>query len=256
MSDLTTDATDLDNPDATAKPKHIQVDTAELKTLTQNGLWDNNPALVQLLGLCPLLAVTGTVTNALGLGIATMLVLIGSNVTVSLVRKWVPSEIRIPVFVMVIATFVTLVELFMNAFTYGLFMALGIFIPLIVTNCAIIGRAEAYASKNNWQLSAVDGFMMGLGFTAVLVLLGGMREIIGQGTLFDGAQLLLGEWASVLRIELFAVDYPMLLAILPPGAFIGMGFIIAAKNWVDHKRQQKQQPEQDKKVQRARVTSS
>ncbi|RUO28901.1 electron transport complex subunit RsxE [Aliidiomarina sedimenti] len=228
----------------------------EIRTLTQNGLWSNNPALVQLLGLCPLLAVSGTVTNALGLGIATMLVLIGSNVTVSLVRNFVPSEIRIPVFVMVIATFVTLIELFMNAFTYGLFMALGIFIPLIVTNCAIIGRAEAYASKNNWQLSAIDGFMMGLGFTLVLVLLGAMREIIGQGTLFDGAELLLGDWATVLRIELFAVDYPLLLAVLPPGAFIGMGFIIAGKNWIDHKREQRSQTDSVRKVERARVTSA
>lgn len=227
----------------------------EYAELTRNGLWDNNPALVQLLGLCPLLAVTGTVTNALGLGIATMLVLIGSNVTVSLVRNFVPSEIRIPVFVMVIATFVTLIELFMNAFTYGLFLALGIFIPLIVTNCAIIGRAEAYASKNPWQLSAYDGFVMGLGFTLVLVLLGGMREVIGQGTLFDGAQLLLGEWATSLRIELFAVDYPMLLAVLPPGAFIGMGFIIAAKNWIDQRREQQRKQTPAQKAERARVTS-
>lgn len=227
----------------------------ELKTLTQNGLWDNNPALVQLLGLCPLLAVTGTVTNALGLGLATMLVLIGSNVTVSLVRKWVPSEIRIPVFVMVIATFVTLIELFMNAFTYGLFMALGIFIPLIVTNCAIIGRAEAYASKNPWQLSAIDGLMMGLGFTVVLMLLGGLRELVGQGTLFDGAELLLGDWAQALRLEVFSVDYPLLLAVLPPGAFIGMGFIIAGKNWIDGYRARKRQDTPAEKVQRARVTS-
>lgn len=255
MSDATT-APDLpeSESDTLATPATSAIPAGEIQRLTQNGLWDNNPALVQLLGLCPLLAVTGTVTNALGLGIATMLVLIGSNVTVSLVRNFVPSEIRIPVFVMVIATFVTLIELFMNAFTYGLFMALGIFIPLIVTNCAIIGRAEAYASKNNWQLSAIDGFMMGLGFTLILVLLGAMREIIGQGTLFDGAQLLLGQWASSLRIELFAIDYPMLLAVLPPGAFIGMGFIIAAKNWIDTKREQKQQPE--KTVERARVTST
>ena len=230
------------------------VPRSEVTLLSKNGLWANNPALVQLLGLCPLLAVSGTVTNALGLGLATLLVLVGSNVTVSLVRNVVPAEIRIPVFVMVIATFVTLVELLMNAFTYGLFMALGIFIPLIVTNCAIIGRAEAYASKNNWQLSAIDGFMMGLGFTIILVLLGALREIIGQGTLFDGAQLLLGEWARGLRIELFAVDYPMLLAVLPPGAFIGLGFIIAAKNWIDGKREQKPAP--TKTVERVRVTST
>lgn len=253
MSDITAEQ---DVADEAIPSQSANLDYAtEFKTLTRNGLWDNNPALVQLLGLCPLLAVTGTVTNALGLGLATMLVLIGSNVTVSLVRNFVPSEIRIPVFVMVIATFVTLIELFMNAYTYGLFLALGIFIPLIVTNCAIIGRAEAYASKNPWQLSAFDGFIMGLGFTLVLVLLGAMREIIGQGTLFDGAQLLLGEWAVSLRIELFAIDYPMLLAVLPPGAFIGMGFIIAGKNWIDHNRERRRIQSPAQKAQRVRVTS-
>src|SRR5690606_30426977 len=132
------------------------------KELTWQGLWNNNPALVQLLGLCPLLAVTATVTNALGLGLATLLVLVGSNITVSLVRDFVPKEIRIPVFVMVIATFVTVIQLLMNAYVYGLYQALGIFIPLIVTNCAIIGRAEAYASKNPWHHAAFDGLMMGL----------------------------------------------------------------------------------------------
>ncbi|CUA83141.1 MULTISPECIES: electron transport complex subunit E [Pseudidiomarina] len=224
------------------------------KELTWQGLWNNNPALVQLLGLCPLLAVTATVTNALGLGLATLLVLIGSNITVSLVREFVPKEIRIPVFVMVIATFVTVIQLLMNAYVYGLYQALGIFIPLIVTNCAIIGRAEAYASKNPWHHAAFDGLMMGLGFTLVLVLLGGIREIIGNGTLFDGANLLLGEWAAGLRIELFTVDYPLLLAILPPGAFIVMGFIIAGKNWIDQYRAARaEKPE--KVVTRARVTS-
>src|SRR5690554_4616701 len=211
----------------------------EYKTLTANGLWENNPALVQLLGLCPLLAVTGTVTNGLGLGIATLLVLMGSNITVSLVRDWVPNEIRIPVFVIVIATFVTLIELLMNAFTYGLYTALGIFIPLIVTNCAIIGRAEAYASKNPWHKAGFDGFVMGLGFALVLVLLGGLREIIGQGTLFDGADLLLGPWAASLRMELIQFDYPLLVAILPPGAFIGLGLIIAVKNGIDLQRKRR-----------------
>ncbi|RUO61408.1 electron transport complex subunit E [Pseudidiomarina marina] len=224
------------------------------KELTWQGLWNNNPALVQLLGLCPLLAVTATVTNALGLGLATLLVLVGSNITVSLVREFVPKEIRIPVFVMVIATFVTVIQLLMNAYVYGLYQALGIFIPLIVTNCAIIGRAEAYASKNPWHHAAFDGLMMGLGFTSILVLLGGIREVLGNGTLFDGANLLLGEWAANLRVELFSVDYPLLLAILPPGAFIVMGFIIAGKNWIDNYRAaHAEKPE--KQVTRARVTS-
>ncbi len=224
----------------------------EYKHLTKQGLWDNNPALVQLLGLCPLLTVTASVTNALGLGLATLFVLVGSNVTVSLVRDFVPSEIRIPVFVMVIATFVTIIQLLMNAYVFQLYQSLGIFIPLIVTNCAIIGRAEAYASKNPWQRAAFDGLTMGAGFALVLVVLGAMREIIGNGTLFNGAELLLGDWASQLRIELFTVNYPLLLAILPPGAFIGMGFIIALKNKIDAVRSARAEK---KTVTRARVTA-
>lgn len=200
---------------------------SQYKELINEGMWKNNPALVQLLGLCPLLAVTSTITNALGLGLATMMVLIGSNVTISAVRNWVPKDIRIPVFVMIIAAFVTIVQLLMNAYTFGLYQSLGIFIPLIVTNCAIIGRAEAYASKNPVHLSAFDGLMMGAGFMVVLVVLGAMRELIGQGTLFDGADLLLGPWASVLRIEVFSFDNQFLLAILPPGAFLGLGLLIA-----------------------------
>ena len=216
----------------------------ENRTLMLNGMWNNNPALVQLLGLCPLLAVSSTVTNALGLGIATLLVLVGSNVTVSLVRDYVPKEVRIPVFVMIIASLVTCVQLLMNAYAYGLYLSLGIFIPLIVTNCIIIGRAEAFASKNDVLPAALDGFWMGLGMTSVLVVLGSLREIIGNGTLFDGADLLLGEWAKVLRIEAFHFDSAFLLALLPPGAFIGVGFLIAAKSVIDKQtaaRQPKQQ---------------
>ncbi|WP_162809755.1 electron transport complex subunit E, partial [Vibrio cholerae] len=148
---------------------------SENRTLMLNGMWNNNPALVQLLGLCPLLAVSSTVTNALGLGIATLLVLVGSNVTVSLVRDYVPKEVRIPVFVMIIASLVTCVQLLMNAYAYGLYLSLGIFIPLIVTNCIIIGRAEAFASKNDVLPAALDGFWMGLGMTSVLVVLGSLR---------------------------------------------------------------------------------
>lgn len=226
----------------------------EYKDLTLQGLWKNNPALVQLLGLCPLLAVTATLINGLGLGLATMLVLIGSNVTVSVVRNWVPKEIRIPVFVMVIASFVTIIELLMHAFTYDLFLTLGIFIPLIVTNCAIIGRAEAYASKHQVLPSAYDGFIMGLGFTAVLVVLGGLRELLGNGTLFAGADRLFGEWAHSFTITLFATEQPFLLAILPPGAFIGMGLIIAAKNALDN-RLAAQHAAPTEKAARARVTT-
>lgn len=228
---------------------------SQFKELTLQGLWKNNPGLVQLLGLCPLLAVTATVTNALGLGFATLLVLLGSNVAVSLVRNHVASEIRIPVFVLIIASLVTVVQLLMNAYTYDLYLSLGIFIPLIVTNCAIIGRAEAFASKNAVLPSAIDAIMMGLGFMLVLLVLGAMREILGQGTLFDGAELLLGEWAKVLRVELFQLDSQFLLALLPPGAFLGMGLLIALKNSIDNKLKQKQAVEKGS-IARARVTGA
>jgi len=226
---------------------------AEYKEIAWQGLWKNNPGLVQILGLCPLLAVTSTITNALGLGLATMLVLIGSNVTVSLVRQWVPKEVRIPIFVMIIAAFVTCVQLLMNAFTYGLYQSLGIFLPLIVTNCTIIGRAEAYASKNPVKKAFFDGLMMGLGFTLLLLVLGGVREILGQGTLFDGAQLLLGDWASALKIEVFHFDSKFLLAILPPGAFFALGFLIAGKNFIDAKVAARQPKMEEKTIERVRV---
>lgn len=226
---------------------------AQYKELAWQGLWKNNPGLVQLLGLCPLLAVTTTVTNALGLGIATLFVLICSNATVSLVRNWVPKEVRIPIFVLIIASFVTCVQLLMNAYTFVLYQALGIFLPLIVTNCAIIGRAEAYASKNPIKQASFDGLMMGLGFLLVLFVLGAVREALGQGTLFDGAHLLLGEWARVLRIELYKVDSQFLLAILPPGAFIAMGLLIAFKNAIDEKVKQRTPKKETQTIERVRV---
>ncbi|GAD01678.1 electron transport complex protein RnfE [Agarivorans albus MKT 106] len=203
---------------------------SEYKQLAWQGLWKNNPGLVQLLGLCPLLAVTSTVTNALGLGVATMLVLIASNTTVSLIRKWVAKEIRIPVFVMVIASFVTCIQLLMNAYTYGLYQNLGIFIPLIVTNCIIIGRAEAFAARNSVKPAAFDGLMMGIGFGLVLVAVGAIRELLGNGSLFYGIELLLGEWSSFLYVQIVDFNEHFLVAILPPGAFLVMGFIIAFKN--------------------------
>ncbi|MDO6683480.1 MULTISPECIES: electron transport complex subunit E [unclassified Oceanobacter] len=207
--------------------------TKSLRDISLDGLWNNNPALVQLLGLCPLLAVTGSVVNALGLGLATMMVLIGSNFSVSLIRNHVPDAVRLPAFVMIIASFTTVAELVMQAFTYELYQVLGIFIPLIVTNCAILGRADAFACKNPILPSIVDGFMMALGFTAVLVVLGAMREILGQGVIFSNMQLLFGADAAHWKIELFS-DYPdFLFAILPPGAFMAMGLLIAVKNIID-----------------------
>lgn len=226
--------------------------------ISLDGLWHNNPALVQLLGLCPLLAVTGSVVNALGLGIASILVLVGSNLSVSLIRNYVPEQVRLPAFVMIIASFVTCTELLMQAFTYELYQILGIFIPLIVTNCVILGRADAFASKNPVLPSVVDGVMMGLGFTVVLVLLGAMRELIGQGTLFENMQLLFGPMAENWKIVVFD-DYSFLFAILPPGAFVGMGLLIAVKNIVDKQlkdRAEKSKGDQPKEKvdRRVRVT--
>lgn len=210
--------------------------TSQMADISKNGLWNNNVALVQLLGLCPLLAVTGTVINGLGLGLATLLTLVLSNSIVSLIRPWLKNEIRIPVFVLIIASIVTTIELMMNACFHDLYLILGIFIPLIVTNCSIIARAEAFASKNRLLDSALDGFMMGLGFTLVLVVLGGMRELIGFGTLFSHAHLMFGELGESMTIT-FSEDYPgFLLAVLPPGAFIGLGLLIALKNIIDRRR--------------------
>lgn len=203
------------------------------KEITQNGLWTNNVALVQLLGLCPLLAVTSTTINGVGLGLATMITLIFSNTLVSLIRGFIRSEVRLPVFVLIIACVVTVIELLMKAFFYDLFLVLGIFIPLIVTNCAIIGRAEGFASRNPVGASALDGFMMGLGFLGVLALLGAMREVIGSGTLLANADLMFGESAKGLTIT-FSESYAgFLLAILPPGAFFGLAILIAVKNAMD-----------------------
>lgn len=208
---------------------------AEQLKIAKDGLWGNNVALVQLLGLCPLLAVSGTVVNGLGLGLATMLTLVSSNICVSIIRHWVRPEVRIPIFVLIIASIVTTIELAMNAWFHELFLILGIFIPLIVTNCSIIARAESFASKNNVLDSALDGFMMGMGFLLVLVTLGGIREAVGAGTLFANAHLMFGEGARHMLLTL-GDDYPgFLLAILPPGAFIGLGLLIAIKNYIDRR---------------------
>lgn len=208
--------------------------------IAKDGFWDNNVALVQVLGLCPLLAVTSTAINGLGLGLATTLVLVASNVTVSLIRHVVRPEVRIPVFVLVIASFVTAVELAMNAFFYDLYKVLGIFIPLIVTNCSILGRAEAFASKNNVGKSLIDGLTMGLGFMLVLVVLGSMREIIGTGTLFAQANMMFGDAAKWMTTTVFEDYKGFLLASLPPGAFIGLGLLIALKNLLEQRAAQKQ----------------
>lgn len=202
--------------------------------LWRKGLWENNPGLVQLLGLCPLLAVSNTVINGLGLGLATMLTLLISNTTVSLIRNHTRPEIRIPVFVLVIAAAVTSIELLMNAWMHGLYLVLGIFIPLIVTNCAIIGRAEAFAARNGPVAAAVDGLAMGLGFGLVLVVMGAIREVLGRGMLFADAELMFGPVAS--GWTLVIADSGWLLMALPPGAFLVLGFLIAGKNALDARR--------------------
>jgi electron transport complex protein RnfE len=207
-----------------------------MRSIFHDGLWHNNPALVQVLGLCPTLAVTGTFVNGLVMGVATLLVLLGTNLTVSALRRQIPHEIRIPIYVILIASLVTNVQLLMNAYIYELYMILGIFIPLIVTNCIIIGRAEAFASRHPVPLAVTDAIAQGLGFTVVLSVLGGIREVIGQGTLFSGFDLLFGPMAANWTIHLFNFDEHFLLALLPPGAFFGLGGLIALKNLIQSRR--------------------
>jgi len=207
--------------------------------IISDGLWNNNPGLVQLLGLCPLLAITTSAINGLGLGLATTLTLVTTNGTVSLSRKLIRPEVRIPVFVLLIASVVTTIELGMNAWFHGLYNVLGIFIPLIVVNCNIIGRAEAFASKNTVDRALLDGLAMGIGFTLVLITLGGLRELIGHGTLFAQAQLMFGEEGRALTLTLIENYRGFLLAILPPGAFIGLGLMIAAKNVINARSEQR-----------------
>lgn len=196
------------------------------------GLWHNNPGLVQLLGLCPLLAVTNTAVNGLGLAVATLFVLVGSNLAVSVLRTRLVPEIRIPAFVLVIATLVTVVDLSLQAWLHDLSRTLGIFVPLIVTNCTILARAEAFASRQRLLPSMHDGLAQGVGFGLVLLALGAGREIIGQGTIFAGAELLLGEWAAGLSLRLLPEGYGLLLALLPPGAFIGLGLMVALRQYL------------------------
>lgn len=207
--------------------------STSFREITINGLWKNNPGLVQLLGLCPLLGTSNSTVNALGLGIATALVLICSNAAVSLIRNNVTNAVRLPVFVMIIAALTTCIELLMQAFTYELFQVLGIFIPLITTNCIILGRAEAFAAKHSMLSASYDGLMMGIGFALVLVAIGATRELLGTGMLFTNMHLLFGSIAEHWQIVVFDNYKGFLLAILPPGAFLVLGLLIALKNWID-----------------------
>ena len=204
--------------------------------IAKDGLWDNNVVFAQMLALCPTLAVTGSATNGLGMGLATTAVLVGSNVLISAVRHLVSDEVRIPVYIVLIATLVTLVDLGLNAWAHELYKVLGLFIALIVVNCAILGRAESFASKSPVLESAADGLMMGLGFTAALVAIGGVREILGSGTLFANAHLLLGQSFAFLELTLIPEYRGYLLMILPPGGFLVVGFLLAGKRLLDRRR--------------------
>jgi electron transport complex protein RnfE len=211
----------------------------EFKDIFYNGVWKQNTGVVQLLGLCPLLAISSSVVNALSLGLATTLVMALSGSAVAAIREIIPNEVRIPVYVLIIAVLVTIVQFLMNAYVHSLYLVLGIFIPLIVTNCIVLARAEAFASKNGIRASALDGIAMGMGLTAVLTILGGVREILGHGTLLSGIDMVFGEAAKSMVITVVPDYHGFLLAILPPGAFITLGMLIAGKNWLNLRAQQK-----------------
>ena len=203
------------------------------KTIIMDGLWKNNVGVVALLGLCPLLAVSTTLVNGTGLVLATAFVMSLSNGVASLTRNVIPNEIRIPAFILIIAVLVTMTELLMHAYVPELFHVLGIYIPLIVANCAVLGRVEAFAAKNRLLPSMVDGFIVGFGLTLVLGTLGGMRELFGKGTLLSGIDMALGEWAKTLVIHVIPNYEGFLVAVLPPGAFLGLGMLVALKKYLD-----------------------
>jgi electron transport complex protein RnfE len=202
------------------------------KEIAINGLWKQNTGVVQLLGLCPTLAVTTSAVNGLSLGFATALVMAAANGSVSPVRQFVPNEIRVPVFILVIAALVTVIDLSINAFAHPLHKVLGIFIPLIVVNCIVLARVESFAAKNPPVPSMLDGFMMGSGLMLVLGLLGAIRELVGKGTILSGLDLVLGPAAH--QFMWTSTDYQgLLLGVLPPGAFLGLGSLIAVRNWIE-----------------------
>jgi electron transport complex protein RnfE len=205
----------------------------DFKDIFHNGLWKQNTGLVQLLGMCPILAVSSSVVNAVSLGFATAVVMALTGASIAPIRNYVPKEIRIAVFILIIAVLVTVIQFLMNAYVHGLYLVLGIFIPLITTNCIVLARVEAFASKKPMLDSALDGFAMGLGLTAVLAVLGGIREIFGHGTLFSGIHLLFGEASKAWVIHVIPNYHGFLIAILPPGAFITLGLLIAARNWLN-----------------------
>ncbi len=212
--------------------------------ITRDGLWNNNIVFAQILGMCPTMAVTSTATNGLGMGLATTAVMVTSNMLISSIRHAVSEEVRIPVYIVIIATLVTLVDVSINAWAHDLYKVLGLYIALIVANCAVLGRAEAFAAKNPILPSGMDGLMMGLGFTFALTTIGAVREILGAGTLFADAHLLLGSAFSFMELKLIPDYKGFLLMILPPGGFLAVGFLIAAKRVIDRRRASVTEPVQ------------
>lgn len=210
------------------------MDLQAYKDIAWNGVWKQNCGVVQILGLCPILAISTNIVNAVSLGLATILVMAMSNLVIAALRNFIPYEIRIPVFILIIAALVTVVDLAFNAYLHELYLVLGIFIPLIVTNCIVLARVEAFAAKNEPGGSTVDGIAMGIGLTLVLAVLGAMREVVGSGTLLSGIDMI---FPGMQPIVLFGDDYPgFLVAILPPGAFIALGCLIAGRNWIEARK--------------------
>ncbi|MDR2880479.1 MAG: electron transport complex subunit E [Azoarcus sp.] len=214
--------------------------SGRLRESIRNGLWRQNPGLAQILGLCPILAISTNMVNAVSLGLATVMVMALSNLAISGLRRWIAYEIRIPVFILIIAALVTVLDLAFNAYFHSLYLVLGIFIPLITTNCIVLARAEAYAARNGVLASTVDGIAMGFGLVWVLALLGALRELIGNGTLFSGIEMI---FPNLTSISVFGDDYPgFLLVSLPPGAFFILAFLIAGFNAVNARRAARDKP--------------
>lgn len=203
------------------------------RTIVRDGLWDNNGVLAMLLGMCPAMAMTTSATNGFGMGVATAVVMAASSLLVAMFRGWITQEVRIPVFILIVAAMVTLVDLAMNAWMHELYKVLGLFIPLIVSNCLPLARLEAFAARQPALPAFLDGLFMGLGFTLALTGIGAVREIVGNGTLFADASLLLGPAFRAIELRILPADAGVLMMILPPGGFLVTGLLVVAKRMLD-----------------------